>query len=174
MKQNLISVIVLVQYCSILADAQFKLVPDNEEVLGYRGESLSLKWEFTNLPTGYIKTLVVLYFNGTPQSGNSISDFVPGSSIVGLSAKGQRLFSNRMSTALEKNNLNVIITDLRYNDSGPYWLLARVTSSFTSATINVSKSVITVLPITGESGFTISNNCCLRYLIELKMLDEAK
>ena len=133
-----------------------------------------MKWEFTDFPTGYVKISVALYFNETPSSGTPISDFSQGSTNVGLSGKGERLFSTRMSIALGEKNFSVIINDLRYNDSGQYWLFARVAKYLAARDTNVSESVITVAPIKGESGFAICNSCCLQHLINRKMLAGSK
>lgn len=136
---------------------------NQENDKGVRGESLTLKWIFKNIPERYIIYSSNLYFNVTNASVDAaICDWKRREQIPLVSAIGQNIFGTRISVSYAAYIYNFTITNLQYKDAGPYLLEAGISPGGIQD-IQSSTSAIIISKVIGECGFLC------QYLIKIQM-----
>lgn len=118
------------------ATTQFKLQPVNKNnVEGIKGKTLSLEWKFSGLQENHVIVNSALYFNVTKPAVkalicnswlNSITQVIPLFPFV--TTRGRNLFGDRISVSYKSNTYNFTLTNLQYNNTGPYFLQVAVGS----------------------------------------------
>lgn len=140
------------------ATTQFKLQPVNKNnVEGIKGKTLSLEWKFSGLQENHVIVNSALYFNVTKPALealicnswlNSITQVIPLFPFV--TTRSRNLFGDRISVSYKSNTYNFTLTNLQYNNTGPYFLQVAVGSTNGSRGITVKNSTIRICNIKGK------------------------
>ena len=119
---------------------------------GVRNRSLSLEWEFNNIPSGQQVQNALLYFNETnldaPDKRNIICTWDIADQKPSVT-RGEVLFPGRVFATYEPNVYKLMLTNLQYSDTGSFYLNVAIgEGTFTPSAID--GAVIRISKITGE------------------------
>ena len=115
-----------------------------------------MEWKLTGVPHSYRVTLAALFYNVEDLgAARAISTYNIITSMPGMSQYGRRLFSNNILVSLIGNIYKVMLNNLKYNDTGSYFLVAHIGRSLASAP-EIRQSVIKILLVNGKFRFGIS------------------
>ena len=137
-----------------------------------RKGSLSLEWEFTNIPSRQVVQNAILYFNETnfekPDSQNTICTWIFDDQKPRIT-RGKDLFPGRIFATYEPYVYKLTLANLQYNDTGSFYLRVAIGNDAITP-FEFDNAVIRISKINGEYRF-LSLLC--RYLV-MKFLGNQK
>ena len=146
---------------TFIAIAQFKVVPKDPEVQGVLGGTLDLEWVLSNIPSGQGIINAVLLFNETNPDNANAQNIISTWSIEKKQPDitgGKKLFPGRINASYKANIYKVTLTNLRYNDTGLFFLTVSIGTGIVNAK-EFDDAVIIISKINGEYGFFIYLIC---------------
>ena len=144
---------------------------NKENVEGLKGGSLTLRWIFNGIPEAFEIFEANLYFNVTKASSQAvICNWDTSSHVPFVTITGKNIFGNRISVSYRQLNYSLTLTNLQYNDAGPYLLEVGV-SPGSITEIQVSHSIIKISKIKGKHRPPFSY-FFYHYIIKIELLVE--
>ena len=141
---------------NFLATAEFKLEGLTQGTVdGVKGKSLTLNWRISDIPVGHTILLASLYFDvQVPTASAIIGNWDSSSLEPSVTVTGKELFDTRILVSYDKVSgiYNVTLTDLQYNDTGPF-LLEVIVGNGSIQDGQSKRSIITISNIKGGHGF---------------------
>ena len=119
-----------------------------------KSKALSLEWKLAWIPGVHQIINVILYFNvKVPTEEVLICNWFPHFWLFPIVTTTTRnLFSNSILVSYKSDTYNFTVTNLQYNDTGPYLLQVPVLK-LGSRDIAIESSTITISKIKGEHYF---------------------
>ena len=111
-------------FINFSATHQFEVeVIKHKNVEGLQGETLKLNWRFNQIPVNYDVLIANLHFNvTTPDRRAVICNWNSASQTPSVTSRGKTIFGTRILVSYKTNIYNFTLTNLQYNDAGPYFL----------------------------------------------------